>query len=99
TVEILSVPRPPRNRAQEPPEWDAALAAWNPENFAGYDVVMFFGGEAINSRWTTAKQQRIILSRQKPCHHIARCIASLGQSRPGVVVSASATGYYGSRGE
>ena len=58
TVEITSVPRPSRHRAQEPPEWDAALAAWTPENFAGYDVVMFFGGEAINSRWTTATRPK-----------------------------------------
>ncbi len=97
-ITVLHVPRPAKDRAHEPGAWNDALEKWQPETFSGYDAIMFFGGEAISSRWTDKKRQRIILSRQEPCRRMAECAARAAQ-RPRVIVSASATGYYGNRGE
>lgn len=98
TVKSISIPRPPKGAAHLESPWDIALTEWTSETFAGYDVVLFFGGETINSRWTNRKKRRIILSRQKPCERIARLIAELAAGCPSAVVSASATGFYGDRG-
>lgn len=99
-VEVVeaSVPRPARRKAHNPQRWHRALELWTPELFSGYDCVMFFGGEAINSRWTHEKLQRIRNSRHLPCRRIAYC-ASAAENPPRVIISASATGFYGDRGE
>lgn len=97
-VKILHVPRPSKHQAHRAEAWEQALQAWQPETFSGADTVMFFGGEPINSRWTDKKKMRIQLSRQMPCRRMAECVAAAAQ-KPAVVVSASATGYYGNRQE
>jgi uncharacterized protein len=79
---------------------------WNPdtgeieaEKLAGIDAVIHLAGESIASgRWTAAKKQRLINSRLKGTHLIAETISKMSRP-PSVLVSASAVGYYGDRGD
>lgn len=97
-VAVLHVPRPRKSDADDAEAWNKPLEAWTPQHFDAYDAVMFFGGEPINALWSDKKLRRIELSRQMPCRRIAECCAALDQP-PGVIVSASATGYYGNRND
>ena len=83
----------------------ANAVVWNPETgeievekLAGIDAVIHLAGENIASgRWTAAKKQRLINSRLKGTHLIAETISKMARP-PSVLVSASAVGYYGDRG-
>jgi uncharacterized protein len=77
---------------------------WSPEAepapveaLAGRDGVVHLAGEPIGQRWTDESKERIRSSRELGT---ARLVEGLKQSepRPGVLVSASAVGYYGARG-
>jgi uncharacterized protein len=77
---------------------------WDPEggiiegDLAGTDAVVHLGGESIaEGRWTEEKKRRILESRQKGTRLLAEEIAGLPEP-PSVMVSVSATGYYGDRG-
>jgi uncharacterized protein (TIGR01777 family) len=63
-----------------------------------FDVVMHLAGESLLGRWTEAKRQRIRDSRVHGTRLIARAIADLDR-RPSALLVASATGWYGDRGE
>jgi uncharacterized protein (TIGR01777 family) len=66
------------------------------EGLAGRDGVVHLAGESIAQRWTTASKERIRSSRELGT---ARLVEGLQhcEPRPGVLVSASAVGYYGAR--
>ena len=77
---------------------------WDPEagmiegDLNGTDAVVHLAGESIaEGRWTPEKKRRILESRQKGTRLLAERIAAL-PTPPSVMVSASATGYYGDRG-
>lgn len=78
---------------------------WNPErdeidrtSLEGFDAVLHLAGENIACRWTTAARERIRRSRVDGTHLLAAALASLDRP-PRVLISASAIGYYGDRGE
>lgn len=65
----------------------------------GCDAVVHLAGEPIaDKRWTAEQKRRLVDSRVKSGHHIAEAIAR-ASAPPSVLVSASAVGYYGSRGD
>jgi len=67
-------------------------------DLAGIDAVVHLAGESIaEGRWTSERKRRILESRQKGTHLLAETIAGLPEP-PSVMVSASAIGYYGDRG-
>jgi uncharacterized protein (TIGR01777 family) len=67
-------------------------------DLAGFDAVVHLGGESIaEGRWTPEKKRRILESRQKGTRLLAEEVAGLPEP-PSVMVSASAIGYYGDRG-
>lgn len=70
----------------------AALAA------GGFDVVMHLAGESLLGRWSPAKRQRIRDSRLFGTRTLARALAQL-EAKPTAFLVASATGWYGDRGE
>lgn len=91
------------SQASEP---DAVL--WSPtegtvdtEALIGHgrlDAVVHLAGEGIAAgRWTEAQKARILNSRVDGTRTLAEALAGLPQ-RPGVLVSASAIGWYGDRG-
>jgi uncharacterized protein len=67
------------------------------EGLARRDGVVHLAGESIAQRWTRESKARIRSSRELGT---AQLVEGLKQSepRPGVLVSASAVGYYGARG-
>ncbi|NBC10782.1 MAG: TIGR01777 family protein [Planctomycetes bacterium] len=80
--------------------WDQAHGSIDAGAFAGVDAVVHLAGESIIGRWTESKRQRIRDSRVNGTALLSKALASLDPAeRPGVLVSASATGYYGDRGD
>jgi uncharacterized protein len=66
---------------------------------AGVDAVVHLAGEGIaEGRWTAARKLRLRTSRIGPTRLLAQTLAGLAR-RPTVLVSASAVGYYGNRGD
>lgn len=78
-------------------QWDPAQPLV-PESASGFDAVAHLAGESIVGRWTEAKKRRIRESRVKGTLRLAEALAQAPQ-RPRVLISASAIGYYGDRGE
>jgi uncharacterized protein (TIGR01777 family) len=77
---------------------------WNPEGgtidsaaLEGFDAVIHLAGEGIAGRWTAAKKQRIRDSRLKGTRLLCKSLAKLARP-PRVLLSASAVGFYGNRG-
>jgi uncharacterized protein (TIGR01777 family) len=77
---------------------------WDPDagtidgSLAGTEAVVHLAGESIaEGRWTASKKERIMESRKKGTRLLAEAIAGL-PTPPRVMVSASAVGYYGDRG-
>jgi uncharacterized protein (TIGR01777 family) len=71
----------------------------DPAAFEGVDAVVNLSGEPIASgRWTAERKRRIRESRVKGNAAIVSALSMLDQ-RPGIMVTGSAVGYYGSRGD
>lgn len=85
----------------EPPAvgWDPLAKRLDPEALRGVDAAVHLAGESIASgRWTEAQKHRIRESRVAGTSLLAETLAGL-DSGPRVLISASAIGYYGDRGE
>jgi uncharacterized protein (TIGR01777 family) len=67
----------------------------------GIDAIIHLAGDNVASgRWTTAKKRKILESRTIPTRRIAESLAAMpSHRRPKVMVSASAIGQYGDRGD
>jgi hypothetical protein len=65
---------------------------------SGFDTVIHLAGESIVGRWTEAKKRRIRESRVQGTRNLAEALAAARQ-RPQLLISASAIGFYGDRGE
>ena len=64
------------------------------------DAVVHLLGEPVAQRWTSEAQQRIRESRVLGTRMLVQALRGLpGRPRPKVLVSQSATGYYGPRGD
>lgn len=79
--------------------WDPAAGAIDAAGLEGVDAVVHLAGESIGaSRWTAAKKARILNSRVDGTSLLAATISDL-RSPPRVLVSGSAVGFYGDRGD
>lgn len=78
--------------------WDPEHAVLNPADLEGVDAVIHLAGANIAERWTDAHKKAIRESRLKGTTLIAKTIASLTR-KPEVLLSASAIGIYGDRGD
>ncbi len=88
-------------RAPRPGEvrWDPAAGRIDAEGLAGVEAVVHLAGEPIAAgRWTAERKRRIRESRVQGTGLLAGALASL-PTPPGVLVSGSASGYYGHRGD
>jgi uncharacterized protein (TIGR01777 family) len=79
-------------------DWEPTLERPPAAAFEGVDGVVHLLGEKINQRWTDEAKQRIMESRRTGTHNLVGTIAGL-ERKPRVLVSQSAIGYYGDRGE
>lgn len=85
---------------------EAGDVRWDPEGgvldagaLEGLDAVVHLAGENIaTGRWTAEKKRRIRDSRVRGTRLLAETLAGL-ERPPGVLVSASAIGFYGDRGD
>jgi uncharacterized protein len=78
--------------------WEPTLERPPATAFEGVEGVVNLLGEKINQRWSTEAKRRIMDSRRTGTHNLVAAILSLEQ-KPVVMVSQSAIGYYGDRGE
>ncbi len=79
--------------------WDPERGQLDPESVSGHDVVIHLAGANIAAgRWTPERKRKIRDSRVDGTELLARALAA-APSRPRVLVSASATGFYGDRGD
>ena len=79
-------------------EWDPAAARLDPAALDGVDAVVNFSGENLGGLWTASRRQAILASRVQATGTLAGALAGMGDDKPGVFVSVSAVGAYGSRG-
>jgi len=79
--------------------WDPARGEIELERLEGLDAVVHLAGESIaGGRWTPARKAAIRDSRVQGTRLLAESLARLRQP-PKVLVSASAIGFYGDRGD
>jgi uncharacterized protein len=89
---VIALVRGPAKTSDER-RWDPEAPA--PDLFAGVDAVIHLAGASIAGRFTDRHRNAIRASRIGPTCRLAELLAKTGD-RPGVLVSASAVGYYGS---
>lgn len=83
------------------------IRAWSTQGepevglFADVDAVVHLAGESVQGRWTKAKKARIRESRVQGTAAVVKAIAAARSAGTGprVLVSASAIGWYGERGD
>ena len=102
--ELVALSRDPEKAQSELPLLSAAYP-WDPlagpapkAAFDGVDAVVHLAGESVAGRWTQKKMRGIRDSRETGTRHLVDSIAAAGE-RPQVLVSASAIGFYGDRGD
>ena len=79
--------------------WSPSTGAIQGGSLEGFDAVVHLAGESIASgRWTVAKKERILQSRVVGTGKLAENITRLARP-PKVMISASAVGFYGDRGD
>src|ERR1035437_4147055 len=78
--------------------WDPDAGIIDKDDLEDFEAVIHLAGESIVGRWTPEKKARILESRAKGTRLLCETLAQL-RSRPMVLVSASAVGYYGDRGD
>ena len=87
-------------RAQGEVAWNPETGRLDPAAFDQIDVVVHLAGENIGRRWTASRQRRIRDSRIRGTTLIADVLAGLPATRrPRLMISASAVGFYGNRGD
>lgn len=100
---VVGLTRDPKRARQTNP--GVAWHAWEPTlerppeaAFEGVDGVVNLLGEKIDQRWTDEAKRRIMETRRTGTHNLVGAIAGL-ERKPRVLVSQSAIGWYGDRGE
>jgi uncharacterized protein (TIGR01777 family) len=79
--------------------WNPPQSGPTPEELQGIDAVIHLAGEGIaTGRWTPQKKQAIMESRMLGTKILADAVSRMPVP-PKVMISASAIGYYGDRGE
>jgi uncharacterized protein (TIGR01777 family) len=97
----ISTIRLQRNRgASEDTHWDpyAANPVLRPEALTGVSAAIHLSGINVAAWWTPSYKRKILESRVIPTRALATLIAGL-HPKPAVLISASAIGIYGGRGD
>ena len=82
----------------EPHRWDPLRGELPPETLAGAEAVVHLAGAPVARRWTRRVREEIRASRVEGTRLLAERLLD-ASPRPEVLVSASAIGWYGDRGE
>jgi hypothetical protein len=78
--------------------WDPSAGVVDAVALEGVDAIVHLAGASIAGLWTPGRRTAILASRRQGTDLIARTAAGL-ERPPSVIVSASAVGWYGSRGD
>ena len=78
--------------------WNPEAGGLDPAALSGIDAVVHLAGEPIAQRWTRERKRRIRESRVRGTETIARAMVG-ARDRPRVLLSGSAVGIYGDRGD
>lgn len=79
--------------------WDPVSGKIENGGLEGVDAIVHLAGASIaEGRWTDSRKQLLRTSRVEATRHLVNALARLSRP-PKVLVSASAIGYYGDRGE
>ncbi|MBS0647865.1 MAG: TIGR01777 family oxidoreductase [Verrucomicrobia bacterium] len=90
--------RNPRQKAPDTVFWNPVNEEIHLDNLEGFHAVVHLAGENVaDGRWTEEKKEAIFLSRVRDTWLLAHALARLKRP-PKVFFAASATGYYGDRG-
>jgi uncharacterized protein (TIGR01777 family) len=98
---VIRLVRGGREESREAVSWDPSAGTIDAEALAAARPggVVHLAGESIAAgRWTESKKQKILESRKRGTRLLAKTLAALDEP-PEVMVSASASGFYGSRGD
>jgi uncharacterized protein len=79
-------------------QWDLDTGRLDPAALDGADAVVNFTGATIAQRWTSDHKRAILASRLRSTEILAKTMAAV-RTPPGVFLSTSAIGVYGSRGD
>jgi uncharacterized protein len=101
--EVVGLSRDPeRARGARPGiiwhRWEPTLERPPATAFDGVDGVVHLLGEPIDQRWTEQAKERIMETRRTGTRNLVAAIAGLEQ-KPAVLISQSAVGFYGDRGD
>ena len=78
--------------------WNPAAGSLDPAALEGADAVVHLSGENVARRWTERRKARIRSSRVASTRLLSETLAGLSRP-PQVMISASAVGIYGERGD
>lgn len=98
---VIRLVRGEREESGDKVSWDPSAGVIDTEALAAarLDGVVHLAGESIAAgRWTGRKKREILESRKQGTRLLAKALAALPEP-PRVMVSASASGFYGSRGD
>ncbi len=97
--QVFCLVRKKENLSPDEIFWNPSAGQIDAARCEGFDVVIHLAGENIaGSRWTPARKQKIKDSRELGTSLLAKTLAGLKQ-KPKLLISASATGFYGNRGD
>lgn len=86
------------NANEAGPTWNPQRGQVRLDSLPRLDAVIHLAGESIAQRWTQAARERIRASRVDATRLLSEALARL-RPVPRVMICASATGFYGDRGE
>jgi uncharacterized protein len=78
--------------------WDATVGPVPDAALEDVDAVVNLVGESLDQRWTRRAKQRILDTRERGTRSVVEAIGAR-RDRPKVMVSQSAVGFYGDRGD
>ncbi len=96
--EVTRLVREQPKPGEKAAHWEPMAGSIDANALEGVDAVVHLAGENIAERWTPTKKAKIRDSRVKGTQLLCETLTRLS-SPPKVLVSASAIGYYGHRGE
>ena len=101
--EVVALSRDPERARDSNPTvtwhaWDATVERPPAAALEGVDAVVNLIGEPIDQRWTEEAKERIRASRERATKNLVDGL-SAADPRPRALVSQSAVGYYGDRGD
>lgn len=98
--DILPITRSPKGKGEQAVFWDSdtGIPEEERQKLEGVDAVIHLAGENIFGLWTSQKKARIRNSRVRGTRRLCEALAALS-NKPKVLLSSSAVGIYGNRGE